>query len=205
MCFPLPEPLVSVQDQDPVYCPLREHLGFKHIPFSPRETERPLIFTARCFVGSFSWLVHFLTALVLWVGDPAWGWDPTLLREYFCSQDFPPDSQLPHLGAGASPFHVSMLFFFFNCLSLFYFIFKYICWLCYYSCPISPPSLHPAHPLPPTFHPYSSCPWVIHITSLSSTFPILFLPSPCLFSTYHLCCLFSVHFPPLSPSHSPAI
>ena len=63
--------------------------------------------------------------------------------------------------------------------------------------------LHPAHPLPPTFPPYSSCPWVIHISSLASTFPILFLPSPCLFSTYYLCYLFSVPFPPLSPSQSP--
>ena len=63
--------------------------------------------------------------------------------------------------------------------------------------------LHPAHPLPPTFPPYSSCPWVILISSLASTFPTLFLPSPCLFSTYHLCYLFSVPFHPLSPSHSP--
>ena len=57
--------------------------------------------------------------------------------------------------------------------------------------------LHPAHPLPPTFPPYSSCPWVILISSLASTFPTLFLPYPCLFSTYHLCYLFSVPFPPL--------
>ena len=63
--------------------------------------------------------------------------------------------------------------------------------------------LRPAHRLPPTFPPYSSCPWVILISSLVSTFPILFLPSPCLFSTYHLCFLFSVPFPPLSPSQSP--
>ena len=63
--------------------------------------------------------------------------------------------------------------------------------------------LHPIHPLPPTFPPYSSCPQVIHISSLASTFPILFLPSPCLSSTYHLCYLFSVPFPPLPPSHSP--
>ena len=62
--------------------------------------------------------------------------------------------------------------------------------------------LHPAHPLPPTFPPYSSCPWVIHISSLASTFPILFLRSPCLFSTYYLCYLFSVPFSPFSPSHS---
>ena len=57
---------------------------------------------------------------------------------------------------------------------------------------------YPAHPLPPTFPPFSSCPGVIHISSLASTFPILFLPSPCVFSTYHLCYLFSVPFP-LSP------
>ena len=63
--------------------------------------------------------------------------------------------------------------------------------------------LHPAHPLPPTFPPYSSCSWVILISSLASTFPTLFLPSPCLFSTYHLCYLFSVPFPLLSPSQSP--
>ena len=66
------------------------------------------------------------------------------------------------------------------------------------------PPLHSILPTPPpTFPPYSSCPWVIHISSLASTFPILFLPSPCVFCTYHLCYLFSVPFPPLSPSHSP--
>ena len=55
---------------------------------------------------------------------------------------------------------------------------------------------HPADPLPPTFPPYSSCPLVILISSLTSTFPTLFLPSPCLFSTYHLGYLFSVPLPP---------
>ena len=64
-----------------------------------------------------------------------------------------------------------------------------------HSLPITP--LHPALPLRPTFRPYSSCPWVLHIRSFASTFPILLLPSPCLFSTYHLCYLFSVPFPPL--------
>ena len=63
--------------------------------------------------------------------------------------------------------------------------------------------LRPAHPLPHTFPPFSSCPWVIHISSLASIFPILFLPSPCLFSTYQLCYLFSVPCPPLSASHFP--
>ena len=60
---------------------------------------------------------------------------------------------------------------------------------------------HPAPLLPPAFLPL--CPWVIHISSLASTFPMLFLPSPCPISTYHLCYLFSVPFLPLSPSHSP--
>ena len=40
-------------------------------------------------------------------------------------------------------------------------------------CPLFPPTF-----LPP---PLSSCPWVIHLSSLYSTFPILFLTSPCLF------------------------
>ena len=62
---------------------------------------------------------------------------------------------------------------------------------------------HPAHHLPPKFPPYSSCPWVIFISSLASTFPTLFLPSLCLFSTYHLCYLFSVPFPPSPLAHSP--
>ena len=58
---------------------------------------------------------------------------------------------------------------------------------------------------PPPSHipPYSSCPWVIYISSLASTFPILLSTSSCLFSTYHLCYLVSVLSPPLSPSHSP--
>ncbi|KAF6119769.1 hypothetical protein HJG60_010180 [Phyllostomus discolor] len=71
---------------------------------------------------------------------------------------------------------------------LFTYLFKYILLimllhLCHYSPPPCTPS--PTHI--PTF---SSCPCVI--SSLASTFPILFLPSPCLFSTYHLCYLFSI-------------
>ena len=88
----------------------------------------------------------------------------------------------------------------FNDSSFLNFFYWYIYWLCYYSCPISTPSLNSIlPPLPPTFPPYSSCPWVILISSLASTFPPLFLPSPCLFSTYHLCYLFSIPFPPPSP------
>ena len=69
------------------------------------------------------------------------------------------------------------------------------------------PPLHSTPPCPPPpshiTPPFSSYPWVILISSLASPFPILFLPSPCLFSTYHVCYLFSVPFPPLSPSQSP--
>ena len=66
-------------------------------------------------------------------------------------------------------------------------------------------SLCPAHPFPPTFPRFSSCPWVIHISSWASTYPILFLTSPCLFSTYHLCYLFSVPFPSFSPLPLPVV
>ena len=50
--------------------------------------------------------------------------------------------------------------------------------------------------------PLTSCPWVVHISSLTSKFPILFLTSPCPFCIYHLCFLFSVPFPLYSPSLS---
>ena len=54
-----------------------------------------------------------------------------------------------------------------------------------------PSALHtlPTHIPAPAF---SSCSWVIHISSLASLFPILFLTSPCLFFTYHVRYLFSV-------------
>ena len=66
----------------------------------------------------------------------------------------------------------------------------------------SPP---PCNPLPPAFPSLNSCPWVIHISSLVSTFPILFLTSPCLFCTQHLCYLFPIPFLSFSPSPSPLI
>ena len=86
----------------------------------------------------------------------------------------------------------------------FLFFFKYILLSMLLQFSRFPPfiPLCPAHPLPPSFPLFSSCPWVIHISSVASTFPILFLTSPCLFSMYHLCYLFSVPFPP--PPHSPA-
>ena len=45
----------------------------------------------------------------------------------------------------------------------------------------------------------SSCSWVVHISSLTSLFPILFLTSPCLFYAYQLCFLLPVPFPPILP------
>ena len=64
--------------------------------------------------------------------------------------------------------------------------------------------LRPAPPLVPAFPCLCSCPWDVHISSLASPFPILFLTSPCLFSTYHLCFLFSVPFLPFSPLPIPS-
>ena len=90
---------------------------------------------------------------------------------------------------------IYFIFYFFNFL-------KYIYWLCYYSCPIPPP-IHSILPTPPSYisPPYSSCPWVILISSLASTFPTLFLPSP---SIFHLSLMLLIlyTFPPLSPSQS---
>ena len=68
--------------------------------------------------------------------------------------------------------------------------------------PFRPPHSTPSCPPPlPHSPPYSSCPWVILINSLASTFPTLFLPSPyfppILYATY------SLYLSPLSPSHSP--
>ena len=60
-----------------------------------------------------------------------------------------------------------------------------------------------AHPLPPTFAPFSSCPWDLCVSSLASTFPILFLTSSSLFCTYHLCFLFPVPFPPILTPPTP--
>ena len=45
----------------------------------------------------------------------------------------------------------------------------------------------------------SSCLWVIHISSLTSLFPIPLLTSPRLFYAYQLCFLFPVSFPLILP------
>ena len=111
------------------------------------------------------------------------------------------DAQSTHMFSSCNPHvfgEISSLFIYYS-----FILFKIYLSIMLLSCPPLH-SLHPAHPLPPTFPSYSSCPWIIHISSLASTLPILFLPSPCLFSTYHLCYLFSLTFYPLSPSNSPA-
>ena len=58
--------------------------------------------------------------------------------------------------------------------------------------------------LPPAFPLLSSCPWVLHISSLPSPLPILFFTFPCVFCTYQLYFLFPVPFPPISPLPLPA-
>ena len=65
----------------------------------------------------------------------------------------------------------------------------------FFSSPLFPSALyllslqHSPLPLVPV---HGSC---VHRRSLASPFPVLFLPSPCLFSTYHLCFLFPIPFP----------
>ena len=55
---------------------------------------------------------------------------------------------------------------------------------------------------PSQHHSPNLCPRIVHISSLASPFPILFLTSPRLFYTYHLCLLFPVLFPS-HPHHLP--
>ena len=59
-------------------------------------------------------------------------------------------------------------------------------------------------PLLQAFPLFSSCPWVIYVSSLASPFPILLLLSPCLFCTYHICFVFPVPFLPFSTLNLPA-
>ena len=98
--------------------------------------------------------------------------------------------------------YFSFFFTFLNFLFLLFLLFNY-------SCPIFSPlySLPICTPLPPAFPRLNSCPWVIHISSLASPSPILFLICPCLFCTYHLYFSFPVPFPPFSylpcPSGNP--
>ena len=64
-------------------------------------------------------------------------------------------------------------------------------------------SSQPSTPFPPQST-LSSCPWVVHISSLAFPFPILSLTSPCLFCTCQLCFLIPAPFPLFSPFLLPA-
>ena len=68
------------------------------------------------------------------------------------------------------------------------------------SCPIFPPSLPSTlHTHPPTFPLFSSCPLVIHVSSLTSTFPILYLTFPSI--SYLPFILLSLYLFPLITLH----
>ena len=71
--------------------------------------------------------------------------------------------------------------------------------------------LHLSHfpPFTPAPHkiqhsPLSSCPWVVHISSLASTFPTLFLPSPVYFLPT-IYATYSLHLSPLLPPPTPPL
>ena len=64
--------------------------------------------------------------------------------------------------------------------------------------------LHPALPSYQHSFPLNLCPWIMHVSSSVSPFPIPFLTSPCLFCTYHLCFLFSVPVPLFFPLPLPS-
>ena len=62
--------------------------------------------------------------------------------------------------------------------------------------------LHSTAPCPPPpshIPPYSSCPWVILINSLASTFPTLFLPPPPVYFPPIIYATYSLYLSPLSP------
>ena len=97
---------------------------------------------------------------------------------------------------GSSVFSASwfkLKYWLFIFLSIFY-------WLCYYSCSkFSLFAITAWYPLPSCNtcpHPLlSSCPCIVHTSSLASPFPIPYLVSPCLFCTYQLCLCIPVPFP----------
>ena len=95
---------------------------------------------------------------------------------------------------------------------LFYFIFYFlffidrlIDWLIMLLqlCQFSPLALFSLVTLFHQHFPYlSSCPWVMHISSLTSLVPILFLPSPCLFVPTNYAS-YSLYLFPCSPPFPP--
>ena len=91
---------------------------------------------------------------------------------------------------------------------LFFLNILFIMLLCYYAITVVPLPLPliplcSAHLLPPTFPPFSSCPWVMYISSLVSTFPILFLTSPYFLPTIYA--TYSLYIFPLSPPPTPPL
>ena len=68
--------------------------------------------------------------------------------------------------------------------------------------PFSPSTWYP-HSLQQS--PFSSCPWGMHMTNLTSPFPILFLISPHPFCTYEFCFLIPAPFLHSLPSPSQSI
>ena len=95
------------------------------------------------------------------------------------------------------PLSYHLLFFLFKI----YFIDYAITVVPFFFSPLFPSALYlPSHHHSPTLvHVHGSH----NISSLAFPFPMLFLTSPCLICTYHLCFLFPVHFPPFSPCAFP--
>ena len=88
-------------------------------------------------------------------------------------------------------------------LIIFYAMFMLWFWSCYYSClDFTPaPATEPCHSLR-TSPRHCSCPWVMHISSLATPFPILYFISPCLFCNYPFVLvnpLTSLPIPPYAP------
>ena len=73
---------------------------------------------------------------------------------------------------------------------------KYILLIMLLQPPLCPPL--PGSPLSSSSPSLSSCPRVMPVSSLASSFPILSLTSPCLFCTYKICFLILAPFPPVS-------
>ena len=71
----------------------------------------------------------------------------------------------------------------------------------------SPPlySPLPCTPPPTRVPPFSSCPWVVHISSLASPFPTLFLPSPPVYFLPTIYATYSLYLFPLSSPLTPPL
>ena len=65
------------------------------------------------------------------------------------------------------------------------------------------PHLHPnPHSHRPSPH-HCLCPWVMHVSSLATPFPILYFTSPCLFCNYLCVLLNALTSSPIPPHHPP--